>query len=245
MNRLGIPLQHLQEVRRDLAALSSRGIHPAGIFSHLAMAEDPSAPLSVRQLRAFRALHAELRPIVPDSTDFHLGNSAALWRAADWGLGHLTTRARPGLSLYGIAPRELKERRHLRQGLRPVMELLAPVVAVQQLKSRDQVGYGGRFVAPRPMKIAILGMGYADGLPRLWGQKGSGAVARIGSRDCEWLGTVSMDLSAVRAPSGVRVGGQARILGEGIDAWKQADAAGTIPYELLTSLSARVQRIYG
>ncbi len=246
MNRLGISMQHLQEVRRDLAALASRGIHPAGIFSHLAMGEDPRAELSLRQMGAFRALHAALKPIVADSTDFHLGNSAALWQGSEWGLNRLTTRARPGLSLYGIEPREAVIRRRASgRRLKPVMELLAPVVALQQLRSGDQVGYGGRFVAPRSMKVAILGMGYADGLPRLWGMEGSGAVARIGSHDCPWLGAVSMDLSVVRASAGVRTGSQAKILGTGVDIWRQADAAGTIPYELLTSLSARVQRIYG
>jgi alanine racemase len=239
MNRLGIPLESLAEVRRGLAALALKGRFPSGIFSHLAIAEDPFSSLSRRQLQAFQSIGSELGPLMPDSTRFHLGNSAALWRGEEWRLGEFTSRARPGLSLYGIAPRDIPTR-----PLTPVLSVLAPIVALQELRRGDRVGYGGRFVAPGTMKIAILGMGYADGLPRLWGSRKSEARARVGRQDHPWLGSVSMDLSAIRAPSNARVGGEARILGPGVDIWAQADAARTIPYELLTSLSTRVQRKY-
>jgi alanine racemase len=127
------------------------------------------------------------------------------------------------------------------------MELSAPVVAIQKVKAGESIGYGRRFIARKALSVAILGMGYADGLDRHWGDQSSRAVVhfdRVNRGKSRWLGAISMDLSAVIAPSGVRVGDRAQILGAQIDPWVQAEAAGTIPYEILTSLGARVQRIY-
>ncbi|MFN7685263.1 MAG: alanine racemase [Oligoflexia bacterium] len=250
MNRLGINLDALPVIRRDLIDLSRKGVSPAGILSHLAMAENPEHSLSVLQRSQFHSILSELKPILPSSVDFHLANSAAIFQLSRWGLSGLTDRVRPGLSLYGIAPQSGAAGARAQKLLTPVLSLSAPIVSVRKLAPGDQVGYGGRFVASKNMLIAILGMGYADGLPRLWGQSENGeAVALIGGIRAKWVGAISMDLSAI-AVSGsgskwLRSGKRVLLLGPGIDPWVQAKAAGTIPYELLTSLGARVQRMYG
>jgi alanine racemase len=125
------------------------------------------------------------------------------------------------------------------------MTLKSQVIAIHQLKIGDRVGYGGRYVATAdsesPKRIAILSAGYADGIHRTLSDRGhvrlSGKVERV-------LGTVSMDLTAVACSPATRVGEYAEWLSPHLDIWLQAEAAGTIPYELLTSVSGRVQRVY-
>ncbi len=240
MNRLGIDLQHLAEVRRDLVALRQRGIVPGGIFSHLAVGEDASHPCSRRQCEGFEVIFRELSSILPDSVDFHLANSAAASDAEAWRPARVTRRIRPGLALYGIAP----EGSANNAGLTPVLTLQAPVIQVRRVRPEDSVGYGAWYRARRSGRVAILGIGYADGILRAWGHRDSGARVRMGGRGRSFTGPISMDLCAVEADSKTRCGDWATLWGEGIDPWKQATSAGTIPYEILTSLSRRVQRVY-
>jgi len=243
MNRLGISCTELSQVKKDLQRLAKQGIYPSGVLSHLACAESPHAPLSRAQRELFRGIQGELSPLFGASVEFHLGNSAPLWQAEAWDLESLGQRVRPGLSLYGIAPRGLASQ----LPLTPVMELSAPVVAIQNVRAGESIGYGRRFIARKALRVAILGMGYADGLDRHWGDASSLAVVhfdRVTRGRSRWVGAISMDLSAVIAPAGVRVGDRAQVFGAQIDPWVQAEAAGTIPYEILTSLGARVQRIY-
>lgn len=243
MNRLGIACSELPQVKKDLQKLAGHAIYPSGVLSHLACAESPHTPLSRTQRQLFRGIRSELSPLFGSAVEFHVGNSAALWQAEAWDLESLGQRVRPGLSLYGIAPRGLTAQ----LPLTPVMELSAPVVAIQKVRAGESIGYGRRFIAPKDLRVAILGMGYADGLDRHWGDQNSRAVVhfgRVNRRKSRWVGAISMDLSAVIAPSGVRVGDRAHVFGAQIDPWVQAEAAGTIPYEILTSLGVRVQRIY-
>lgn len=240
MNRLGIPLPLLGSVAADLRRLARTGVFPRAIHSHLAMGEAPSAAISRLQKAAFEQIVGCLAPILPDGVEFSLANSAAILNEKKWRLpGTPRTRVRPGLALYGIPPEEASAA--VASRLRPVLELHAPVVALQSLRPGDAVGYGASYKARRPGTIAILGAGYGDGLHRALG--GDGRVILRG-RSVRFAGRISMDLCAVEAPPGTRVGDRALLFGKGIDPWEQARAAGTIPYEFLTSLGARVQRIH-
>src|SRR6185436_4852394 len=100
MNRLGIPAAMAASIARAIRAMPS-GSQPQGIFSHLAMSEEPDARLSAVQRERFAALRAELAPAAP-AAHFHLGNSGAVWNRKHWGLDGLTDVVRPGLSLYGV-----------------------------------------------------------------------------------------------------------------------------------------------
>lgn len=141
------------------------------------------------------------------------------------------------------------------------MTYKASVVAVHALRPGDSIGYGATFKVPgkvsgkvqakvpgkeasksdEPVYAAVLAAGYADGIKRALSNQG---YAWLGGRSTRFLGMVSMDLCSVGAFSSTRVGDRVELLGPHVDPWAQSRAAGTIPYELLTSLSVRVQRKY-
>ena len=237
MNRLGIPAAYAPQVSRALKA-KPIGWHPEGICSHLAMAEAPEHKLSRLQAERFKQLRGDLEATLP-SAQFHLANSSAIWNSKAWGLDSLTDIVRPGISLYGVPPWKGASLR----GLAPVMTLLSQVLTVNILKRGESVGYGATYTVkgPGPESIAILGAGYADGLHRRL--SGTGWLI-LGGRKERLLGRVSMDLSAALCSKSVKAGEYAEILGPGIDIWEQSEVAQTIPYELLTSVSGRVQKIY-
>lgn len=237
MNRLGLTPGFAAQVAKALRNRPS-STFPEGVFTHLAMAEEPDSKLTRSQVQCFQAIRRELAGIMP-ATHFHMANSAGIWNQKQYGLQDLTDHVRPGLALYGIAPWKGAPRR----GLQPVMSLEAKVVQLGKLRVGESIGYGGTFKAKEVTPYAILGAGYADGVSRSLGNKG--AISLQGQR-CRLIGRVSMDLCAIETNSvKARVGDWAQILGPEVDAWELAEAAGTIPYEILTSVSGRVQRIYG
>jgi alanine racemase len=240
MNRLGMSPAMARQVVRSLKGKPPES-HPAGVFTHLAISENAEDRLSQQQLERFIALKGEFHSAFP-STQFHLANSGGIWNQKHWGLKGLTDAVRPGLALYGVPPWADAPMR----GLTPVMTYKASVIAVHQLKPGESVGYGAAYKVPskpaEPAYVAILSAGYADGVIRSLSNRGYGW---LGGKPTRFLGRVSMDLSAVAATSSTRVGEFVEVMGPRVDAWAQAKAADTIPYELLTSVSSRVQRRYG
>lgn len=236
MNRLGLSLGLARPISKLFRENPSTS-HPAGIMSHLAQSETPGSKLSRQQLERFVDLRRELSGAAPGA-QFHLANSGAIWNLKDWGLKGLTDIVRPGISLYGITPWPKAPRR----GLVPVMTLSATVLAVHRLKAGTSVGYGATFVAEEDgVTVAVLAAGYGDGVHRALSNRGH---ASFGGRLGKLAGIVSMDLCTAICPQGTKVGSWAELLGVELDIWEQAQAAGTIPYELLTSVTGRVQRIY-
>lgn len=237
MNRLGFAPGFVSELARDLRALPADQ-HPDGILSHLACAESPRHEVTLKQVAAFRRIRAELHAIVP-SAAFHLANSSGIWNARDLGLDDETTDlVRPGISLYGATPWAGAPAR----GIAPVMSLQARVLAVRTVAAGEAVGYGATFKAAEPTRVAVVGAGYGDGLPRALSSRGEvwagGAVRGV-------IGVVSMDLSAIHCGPETKAGDWVEFWGAQLDPWRQAKLAGTIPYELFTSLTARVDRHYG
>ena len=233
MNRLGIPVNYARLIARALRNAPPEA-HPSGILSHLATADKPEEKLARGQLESFKAVRSQLEPVCPGA-HFHLANSSAIWNAKLWGLERLTDVVRPGISLYGVPPYPGAPAR----GLHPVLTLKSQIVDRRALKPGETIGYGGSYRARESTEVAILAIGYADGLKR-----GSTGHVLIGGRKYPFVGIVSMDLSAVVCPKSARPGDWAQILGPGIDPWEQARAAGTIPYEFLTSVAQRVERTY-
>jgi alanine racemase len=149
---------------------------------------------------------------------------------------------RPGLLLYGVAP-------HDREGvltLKPVMSLMSRVVAVKGVRVGETVGYGASFRAVRPTTLAIVPAGYADGLDtRL---EGRGSVLVRGHR-APIVGSVCMDMITVDVTGLAVTPGDAVVIvgeqdGAAITMSEIAAAIGTIPYELLCRVGARIQRVY-
>ncbi len=239
MNRLGLPASISSELARYFERKPAHA--PRGVLSHLATAEKPDGELARAQLGRFVELRRAFSGLEGRAV-FHLANSSAIWNSTSYGLRELTQVVRPGLSLYGVPPWSGAEER----GLELVMSLEACVIGVRELEPGDLVGYGGTFRASPGSSVAVLSAGYADGIHRALSSRGQ---ALVGDRSVRFAGVISMDLSALALPVGLRprVGSYARLLGPGIEPWAQAALAGTVPYELLTSVpaSARVQKIHG
>ena len=237
MTRLGAPHDALAPVLDALAA-SSR-VRLTGMFTHLACADEPDNPFNAEQVRRFEAAVAAVRARGLDPGELHVANSAGL-------LHHAALRrfaARPGIALYGYPPAPERTRVPLRRAL----QLRARIGRIADIAPGTPVGYNCRFVAPRAMRAATLGIGYADGYRRALGGR-----ARVIVRDA-WaavLGAVSMDLIVVDVTDipDAREGDEAILLGASpscrVDAADLAAAAGTIPYEILCGIGPRVPRVY-
>ena len=220
MNRLGFAADAL-----DPALFA--GLNIRVVLSHLANADEPSDAMNRRQ----RARFAAVRSLFPNALA-SLGNSAgALTDAAD-------DLVRPGIALYGGNPFS-----HAPNPMRPVATLQAQVVALRDVAGGEPIGYGGTYVTGASARVAVLGIGYADGLPR---RLRDAAVAHRGTR-LPIIGRVSMDLVQIDATSvaeDIAVGDWLEIFGTTIGVDETAAWADTISYEVLAGIGSRVARCY-
>lgn len=221
MQRLGFDFETFDPTPFD-------GLLVTLVLSHLANADQRGDPLIDRQGARFAAL-TRLFPGAGTS----LGNSAGILS----GIGGEVVR--PGIALYGGNPFSTG-----RSPMRPVATLEARVVALRTVGAGEPVGYGGTFRTVHETRIAVLGIGYADGVPRAVSNRG--VVAWRGQR-LPVIGRVSMDLmhvdvTAARSP--VAVGDWLEVFGHTVRVDDLAAAAGTIPYEVLTGIGSRVARDY-
>lgn len=235
MSRLGISLSLTHSIVKQLAKEPTE-TRPEGVASHLAMAENPTHALTRQQMSRFIELRGTLESAW-GGTLFHLANSSAIWNQKHYDIAKLTDIVRPGISLYGVPPWAGAPAR----GLQSVMELEYQVIAKRKLMKNDCLGYGGTYRCEAVFQeIAILSAGYADGFHRMLSNRGA---LWAGGKMRKILGVVSMDISAIECDASMKVGSFAKVLGNELDPWTQAQAAGTIPYELLTSVSNRVKRV--
>jgi alanine racemase len=233
MNRLGI-------TANDAAALATRiraenhGI--TLLMSHLACAEQPNHPLNEKQIKLFREVRILYRGI-PAS----LANSAGIFLGPT---AHCDV-VRPGAAMFGVNPTPGRT-----NPMRRAIGLAAHIVQVRTVAKGETVGYGAVWTARHAARIAVLAVGYADGLPRsLSATDGRpGAEATIAGQRCPFAGRISMDLVAVDVsdlPEGAaRRGGLATLIGDEIGVDDVAALAGTIGYEVLTALGRRYHRVY-
>jgi len=210
------------------------GFTPCLVMSHRACADVPGHPLTARQLGRFREM-AALFPGIPAS----LANSAATLEGGDFRFD----LCRPGIALYGGAARSGEPE------TAPVVRLEARVIQVRAGNPGETVGYGATQTLTRPSKIAVLSLGYADGVLRMASSSDAhpGASVMLNGARCPLIGRISMDLVAVDvtdANPAVQRGDRAVLLGDGIGVDELAHHAGTIGYEVLTSLGQRYQRVY-
>ena len=231
---------------REIAAALGAVRHLAldGLMTHFASAADYTTTQTADQLAYFHSIYAELRQAGHEAKWLHTSSTNAIGygRSAGW---HNMVRA--GHALYGYvspargeAPRQLLD-------VRPALTWKAKLLAVKEIPEGALVGYGGSFRAPRPMRIGVLGAGYADGIFHRLSNRGKviadGKLTSI-------LGTVSMDLTTIDLSHTARLGpgDAATLLGvEGearLDAQQIARVAGTISYNILCGISARVRRVY-
>jgi alanine racemase len=226
MNRLGFAPGEYRKVFERLAR--SPVVSGITLMTHFADADGASG--IAEQLHRFEAATGRIE--APRS----LANSAALLRFPethfDW--------VRPGIMLYGCSP--FADTTAAALGLRPVMTLTAELIAVRDLRPGDRVGYGGAFVADRPMRLGVVACGYADGYPR-HAPDGTPVLVN-GIRTCT-VGRVSMDMLTVDLDPvpAAAVGTRVTLWGDGLSCDEVAAAAGTLSYELLCKITARVPQI--
>ena len=234
INRLGFTLAEFEALLDD--AFTMEGLNVSLLMSHMACADDPPHALNVKQRDAFAAVRQRLPGVAAS-----LANSSAIFLGA----GYIHDLVRPGIALYGGNPAPAAK-----NPMRAVAHLEGSVMQVRQVKTGESVGYGATWQAPRPSRIAILGAGYKDGVPRALSSKQPDGPAQvfIGGRRCPVIGRVSMDMMAIDVtdlvPASVARGTRAEILGGNIPIDEAAGWAGTISYELLTRLGSRYARLY-
>lgn len=233
MHRLGIFPEAASKVVNSLRAMlgSPLRVH---WMTHLACADEPERPENAVQIGAFWAT------IGIEQGDVSLANSASILTGLH---GHFPARVewvRPGIMLYGANP--LLGQEGLAAGLRPVMTVEAPIIALRPLAPGMSVGYGGAWTAKRETCVATVAMGYADGYPR---HAPCGTPVWVNGVLCPLVGRVSMDMLAVEIPKDldVNVGDWVRLWGDGLPVERVAASAGTISYELLTRVADRLSAI--
>jgi alanine racemase len=229
MARLGLPADELARLALDRRLLD--GVDLALVMSHLACADDPAHPANEAQRARFEAARA-LLPDAPAS----LANSSGLFLGPAFRFG----LARPGAALYGVNPTP-----GLPNPMRPVVRLQARVIQTRPVAAGEAVGYGWSWRAPAATRIATVSVGYADGWLRSLSNRGT---AFLGDVALPFAGRVSMDsvtLDVGALPDGaLPPGALVDLLGPAQDVDAVAAAAGTIGYEILTSLGARYARRY-
>ena len=207
------------------------GLELCCVMSHLACADTPDDPLNARQRTAFDDMRAGL-PAAPAS----LANSAGIFLGPDFRYDLV----RPGAALYGLSVVSGRP-----NGMKRAVRLRARILQTRFVDSESPVGYGADRLIAAGSTLATIAMGYADGLPRALGDRGSG---RIAGRPVPLVGRVSMDLATIDvtgiAPDLVRPGRIVDLIDDRHDADALAAEAGTIGYEILARVGGRVRRIY-
>jgi alanine racemase len=233
MNRLGFRLGETSIVKRMCDEI---GYSPQMLMSHLACADQPLHEKNRTQLALFSSVMAQF-PGVPAS----LANSAGTMTSRDM---HFQM-VRPGIALYG--GRAVAGRRN---PMMPAVTLEAPILQVRDAKTGESVGYGATYTLTRDSRIGIIALGYADGFLRALGSTNQHAGGRVFVRGhiAPVIGRISMDLCAIDLTEhGADMplpGEMVEVLGKNVTVDDQADPAGTIGYEILTSLKGRYSRDY-
>jgi len=234
MNRLGLSAAEVETiaVADDLFGTFELAL----VMSHLACADEPEHPKSEVQRQTFEALRRKLPKTIAS-----LANSAGILL----GRPYHYDLVRPGIALYGG-----KARRTGQNPFAPVLRLAGRILQVRDVATGETVGYGATRTVRRPSRIAILAVGYADGVFRALsaGDDKEGMRVYLGSHPAPIVGRVSMDLITVDV-TGIpehlaRRGAWVELIGPNVAAHELAAHAGTIDYEVLTNLGARAARRY-
>jgi alanine racemase len=237
MNRLGF--RHDNLARTMPAVLGSTHLSIEAVYTHLATADDPESEFLDEQRARFERATAALGAMGLSRVRRHAANSAAFLRDTrlwyDW--------VRPGLLLYGIVPPPLAA---ADLQLRPALSLTSRIVAVKGVRAGEGVGYGLRWHADGPRTIAVVPAGYADGLDTRLSGRG---CALVRGRRVPIVGAVSMDMLALDVTHlDVAPGDEVVLIGrqgeDEITAREMAGAIGTIPWEIVCRLGARIERRY-
>jgi alanine racemase len=240
MHRLGFAASEMVAVAEMLRGVESKtsiesSFVVASVFSHLAASEDGgSDDFTLKQMAVFAGAAAELEEGLGYQVLKHIENTGGILRFGDARFDMV----RLGIGLYGVDPRGV-----LGVGLMPVTRWVSTISQVQMVKAGEGVGYGMHGVSGEDREIAVIAAGYADGLWRLDGRSRSGVWVK--GVEAPFVGNICMDMAMVDVTGlGCVAGDEVELFGEHLRVETVADRRGTIPYEVLTSVSQRVARVY-
>jgi alanine racemase len=234
MNRLGFRLEEAEQLARHLSSASLFSIQ--SIFSHLAASEDASQDDFTRQQGAiFKQALTIFERHISYSFIRHIANSAAILRHPDLHFDMV----RLGIGLYGVETVDAPDLK-----LQAVASLRSTIAQIKSVKKGESVSYNRKWIADRDSHIATVRIGYADGYSRLLGN-GKGRMW-INGNLAPVVGSVCMDMTMIDITDikGVKQGDEVLVFGVNVTVQQLADWSGTIPYEIMTSVSQRVKRVY-
>ncbi len=213
-----------------------------GITTHFCLADYPDSDFTAQQVERFEQCLNYISARGLDFSYIHFANSAAILRCIlpNSKFNNYQVLSRPGLLAYGISPLENPS------FVTPVMSIKAQIVAIKNLKAGAGIGYGHTFHAPSPRKIGIVAMGYGDGLKRILSNR---IYVLVKGQKAQVVGTISMDSCAIDLSEieKVKEGDMATLIGQDgteiIKAEQWAGLSGTVVWEILTSIAARLERV--
>lgn len=232
MHRLGFMPYEIEEAANRI--VESKALKIESVFSHFAAADEAvHDDFTQQQVNLFHDCFAQFTKHFGYSIKKHISNSAAIERFPDYQMDMV----RLGIGLYGYSPQP-----EIAKQLKTVCSLISRIAEIKLLKPGDTVGYGRNAKVTKPTKIALVFLGYADGLPRSLSNKGqlylNGKMAKI-------IGNVCMDITMLDVTDiDCNVGDAVEVFGEHFTLEQFATMIGTIPYEVLTDISSRVRRVY-
>ncbi len=255
MSRQGVAEADLSTILARFRAASPLRLD--GLMTHLFASDESDGEATHAQLVRLETMVADVFATGLKPTWLHAGNSAAVLVGEVppalqtlCSLWNLKPMARPGLALYGLAPEfsptEPEAVRELNARLQPVLVWKTQIVGTRSIPTGQAVGYNGTFIATEPMRIALLAVGYADGLKRALSNRG---FVLIGGQRAPIIGRISMDQTVVDITELPNAAASDEVVllgtqgGEMISAEEHARWAGTISWEIFTSIAARVERI--
>lgn len=235
MHREGIRIDELEYFLGKLTTNEKKNIN--GLISHLALAEDPKNIETIKQIDQFKKAIKIFKKYSITPRWIHFGNSSGLINSNKIRLSNITNVSRAGLALYGI--NSVKD-----DGLKPVLQLITHVVQIKEIKKGEKVGYDFTYEAKKDGVIAILPIGYNDGINRRLSDKG---VVLIKNKLCPIIGRVSMNISAVDVSEvkNIKVGDEVIMFSNKDyenNVVNSAKKIGAISYEILVHLERSTKR---
>jgi alanine racemase len=239
MRRMGVEPKDALAFLREIHALK-QNVELVGLATHFATSDEPDQSFFRKQLTTFEQVVREAKDAGIRIPLVHAANSGAILQLPKESAFDMV---RPGIMLYGYAPSfELHEQ--CGKELKPSLALVSNVVYIKRVKQGEGVSYNLRWHAPRDTTIATVPIGYGDGYPRLLTNRAS---ARIRQKEYPVVGTICMDQVMIDVgDDDIQVSDRVEFIcasNDGINAWTLAKTIGTIPYEILTGIAARVPRV--
>lgn len=241
MGRLGVQATDATELTKQVSMLPN--LRLLGIYTHLAAAED-DADFTQKQISLFKDVVEKIKSFGIHLTYIHAFSSGGILLEDNSAFNTV----RPGLISYGIVPEgSRKFPVSIQNALHPVLSFKSRVTYVKNIEKGKTISYGHTFTAPKTMKVATVSAGYGDGFPRAASNQG---CVLIKGKKCNVLGRVTMDQTIVDVSEieDVKNGDEVILIGKQgnleITATDLAHWANTIPWEILTGITYRVQRIY-